>query len=378
MKRVFGLFVFLFLFVSSYALQKVHVIATGGTIAGTSKDGGYDAGQVGIDVLLAAVPELKEIADLDYEQFCNIGSQDMDETIWLNLAKRINLLLSDNKYDGIVITHGSDTMEETAYFLNLTTHSTKPIVIVGSMRPSDSPEADGPANLLVAVKAAADCANEGKEVMCCLGQKLFEAGSVFKNDAHAIDAFASVTPDCYMPHNQNSGFDISKIESLPKVGIIYGYGGCSELPLQAFIDAGYDGVVLAGVGGGNFYKAVGDLAQEAVSKGMKIVRSTRCPYGGVYTEGGEVDDLSLGYIAAGCLNPQKARILLMLALTLTKDTSTIRDFFENGVTLDKTDIKTVSSSAVHSDKLYSIDGTVVPEPKQDQIYIQSGKAKVWK
>lgn len=331
MKKTFTLIVLSFVTVWALALPKVHVIATGGTIAGTSSGSGYDAGQVTIEDILAAVPELNNYAELDYEQFCNIGSQDMNETIWLSLAKRINQVLQGDSYDAVVVTHGTDTMEETAYFLNLTTHSPKPIVLVGSMRPSDSPEADGPKNLIVAVKTAVDPESTGKEVMCCLGEKIFEAGSVFKNDSHAIDAYASVTPDYYMPHDANTGFDISQVETLPQVGIIYGYGGCSTLPMQAFMDADFDGVVLAGVGGGNFYAPVQELAEQAVAKGMKIVRSTRCPYGGVYTEGGEVEDLELGFIAAGCLNPQKARILLMLALTQTNDTDKIRDFFSKAI-----------------------------------------------
>ena len=331
MKKTFTLIVLSFMTVWALALPKVHVIATGGTIAGTSSGSGYDAGQVTIEDILAAVPELNNYAELDYEQFCNIGSQDMNETIWLSLAKRINQVLQGDSYDAVVVTHGTDTMEETAYFLNLTTHSPKPIVLVGNMRPSDSPEADGPKNLIVAVKTAVDPESTGKEVMCCLGEKIFEAGSVFKNDSHAIDAYASVTPDCYMPHDANTGFDISQVETLPQVGIIYGYGGCSTLPMQAFMDADFDGVVLAGVGGGNFYAPVQELAEQAVAKGMKIVRSTRCPYGGVYTEGGEVEDLELGFIAAGCLNPQKARILLMLALTQTNDTDKIRDFFSKAI-----------------------------------------------
>ena len=343
MKKIFTLIVMCFMTVWVFALPKIHIIATGGTIAGTSSGSGYDAGQVSIEDILAAVPELNNYAELDYEQFCNIGSQDMDDHMWLSLAKRINQVLQGDTYDAVVVTHGTDTMEETAYFLNLTTHSPKPIVLVGSMRPSDSPEADGPKNLIVAVKTAVDPESAGKEVMCCLGEKIFEAGSVFKNDSHAIDAYAAVTPDYYMPHDENTGFDISNIETLPKVGIIYGYGGCSTLPLQAFMDDDFDGVVLAGVGGGNFYGPVQELAEQAVAKGMKIVRSTRCPYGGVYTEGGEVDDLQLGFIAAGCLNPQKARILLMLALTTTTDTETIRQYFSQAIITEMASIRIAQS-----------------------------------
>ena len=310
-------------------MKKIHVIGTGGTIAGKMAHGGYDAGQVSVESLIEALPELKQYADLDYEQFCNIGSQDMNEMIWLSLAKRINILLEGDKYDGVVITHGTDTMEETAFFLNLTTHSPKPIVLVGSMRPSDAPDADGPANLLFAVKTAASDDAVNREVLCCLGNKIFEAGAVFKFDTHAIDAYASISPGYGQPHSAESGFYVDEIDTLPKIGIIYGYGGCSTLPLEAFIKANFDGVVLAGVGGSNFYYDVMKLAEKAVKRGMKIVRSSRVPFGGVYTEGGEVDDNRFGFIAAQTLNPQKARILLMLALTQTHDTERIREYFNS-------------------------------------------------
>lgn len=330
MKRIYVTLLLAMAVCAVFALPRVHVIATGGTIAGKTAAGGghnYDAGKASIESILAAEPRLREYAELDYEQFCNIGSQDMDETVWLGLAKRVNAVLAGNRYDAVIITHGTDTMEETAYFLNMTTHSTKPIILVGSMRPGDAPDADGPANLLKAVQTAVSPDATGREVMCCLGQKIFYACSVFKNDTHAIDAFASVSVGAMQPHNSTSGFDIDNIDCLPRVGIIYGYGGCSPLPLQAFIDAKYDGVVLAGVGMGNFNRDVMDLALQAVKGGMKVVRSARSPYGGVYTDLGEVDDMQCGFIASGSLNPAKARILLMLALTVTTDTDRLRHYF---------------------------------------------------
>lgn len=312
------------------ALPKVHVIATGGTIAGQSDDIGYQAGQVSIETILNAVPQLKEYAQLDYEQFCNIGSQDMTESIWLALAKRVNAVLESGKYDAVVITHGTDTMEETAFFLNLTIHSRKPVILVGSMRPSDSPEADGPANLLKAVQTIVRPDAVGKEVMCCLGGKVFEAGNVYKNDTHALDPLVEGPRDWYLPHDIHTGFMIEDVETLPQVGIIYGYGSSSTLALDAFVDAGYAGVVLAGVGDGNFNADVLSAAEEAVRRGVMIVRSSRLSSGGVYTEGGEVDDEALGFIASGSLNPQKARILLMLALTRTSDIPVIRHWFMHG------------------------------------------------
>lgn len=357
-----------------WALPKVHVIATGGTIAGTSSGSGYTPGQVVIEDLIAAVPELVNYAELDFEQYCQIGSQDMDETIWLGLSKRIDEVLATGQYDGIVVTHGTDTMEETSYFLNLTLKSNRPVILVGSMRPSDAPDADGPKNLLVAVKAAANAENVDHEVMCCINETLYPASGVYKNNSREIDAFAANEPDYYMPHNADNGFDISSIEALPQVGIIYGYGGCSELPLKAFVDAHFDGVVLAGVGDGNFRKPVQEIAEQAVKDGMQIVRATRCPHGGVYTEGGEVEDLELGFIPSGSLNPQKARVLLMLALTVTNDTELIREFFSKPIITGIRGLRAAAAQAQtrkyisngkvriqSGDKTYDLNGIILTE-----------------
>lgn len=315
-------------------LPKVHIIATGGTIAGTSTDIGYDAGKVSIETILQAVPELPQYAELDYEQFCNIGSQDMDESIWLLLAKRVNQILDSGLYDAVLITHGTDTMEETAFFLNLTIHSPKPVILVGAMRPSDANDADGPSNLLKAVQTIVQPDAVGKEVMCCLGGRIYEAGTAFKNDTHSLDPLSETSADWYLPHDVNTGFFIDNLKELPEVGIVYGYGSNSTVALEAFIDAGCKGIIFAGVGDGNLNQKTLDLAEQAAKNGLIIVRSSRVLYGGVYTEGGEVDDMKLGFIASGSLNPQKSRILLMLALTATRDIDTIRSYFQHGVSIN--------------------------------------------
>lgn len=341
MKHKFQFFVFLTLAVliiapcqgktSGNSLPKVHIIATGGTIAGTSTDIGYEAGKASIETILQAVPELTQYAELDYEQFCNIGSQDMNETIWLSLAKRVNQVLESGLYDAVLISHGTDTMEETAFFLNLTTHSPKPVILVGAMRPSDAEDADGPLNMLKAVQTIVRPDAVGKEVMCCLGGRIYEAGSAFKNDTHSLNPISEVSADWHLPHNANTGFTIDSLEELPEVGIVYGYGSNSTVALEALVNAGCQGIVFAGVGDGNLNQATLDLASQAAQKGIMIVRSSRIAYGGVYTEGGEVDDEKLGFIASGSLNAQKSRILLMLALTATHDIDTIRSYFRHGV-----------------------------------------------
>lgn len=323
---------------------KIRILATGGTIAGVSKSAtetNYKAGEVGIYTLLNAVPEVKNVADVSGEQIVKIGSQDMNDEVWLKLAKRCNELLNKEGYDGVVITHGTDTMEETAYFLNLTVHSKKPVVMVGAMRPSTAMSADGPLNLYNAVVVAADKASEGKGVMVSMNDIILDAKSVIKTNTTAVQTFQSAIagPIGYVYNGKpyftrsvenkttyQSEFNVDNLTSLPKVGIVYSYSNVSELPMKAFMDAKFDGIVHAGVGNGNFYHTVFDLAVKAQQQGIQIVRSSRVPTGAT-TLDAEVDDAKYNFVAAQALNPQKARVLLMLALTKTKDWKTIQKYF---------------------------------------------------
>ena len=318
--------------VNIVAKPKIRIIATGGTIAGVSQSStssSYSAGQVGIQTLIDAVPQMLFLADVTGEQLVNIGSQDMNDQVWLKLAKRINQLLNEEGYDGVVITHGTDTMEETAYFLNLTVKSDKPVVLAGSMRPSTAISADGPANLYNAVAAAVSPAVKGMGVLCCMNNQLLDAKTVIKTHTIDCDTFEGgpsgiigyiyngeahmlQTPNNI--HTTKSEFDVTNLEKLPNVGIVYGYANASPLPMQAFVDAKFDGIVLAGVGDGNFYKDVFDVAVKAQESGIQIVRSSRCPTGPTC--------LKLD------LNPQKARVLLMLALTKTHDWNQIQEYFK--------------------------------------------------
>ena len=330
--------------VSLNAKPKIRIIATGGTIAGvstTSASSAYTAGQVGIQTLLDAVPQILNLADISGEQLVNIGSQDMNDEVWLKLSKRVNELLNKEGYDGVVITHGTDTMEETAYFLNLTVKSDKPVILAGSMRPSNAISADGPANLYNAVAAAVSPNCKGMGVLCCMNNQLLDAKTVIKTHTIDCDTFeggpsgiigyvyngeAHLLQSPNNRHTKNSVFDVSKLEELPKVGIVYGYANASPLPMQAFVDAKFDGIVLAGVGDGNFYKDVFEVAVEAQNQGIQIVRSSRCPTGPTCLNS-EVDDEKYHFVAALDLNPQKARVLLMLALTKTRDWQEIQKFF---------------------------------------------------
>lgn len=345
-KNYFLLVLFaLTLSVSVMAKPKIRIVATGGTIAGVSTSAtssAYSAGQVGIQSLIQAVPQMLDVADISGEQLVSIGSQDMNDEVWLKLAKRINQLLNNEGYDGVVVTHGTDTMEETAYFLNLTTRSDKPVILVGAMRPSTAMSADGPANLYAAVIAAAAPQSKGRGVMCCMNSNLYDAKDVIKMHTTDLATFqganhgkvgyiyngeAIYSRTLENLHTTKSVFNVDNLNSLPQVGIVYGYANCSPLPMQAFVNAKFDGIVLAGVGDGNFYKDVFDVALDARKKGINIVRSTRVPTGPTCLNG-EVDDTKYQFVAALNLNPQKARVLLMLALTQTRDWQKIQEYFK--------------------------------------------------
>jgi L-asparaginase len=233
-------------------------------------------------------------------------------------------------------------MEETAYFLNLTVKSDKPVVLAGSMRPSTAISADGPANLYNAVAAAVSPAVKGMGVICCMNNQLLDAKTVIKTHTIDCDTFEGgpsgiigyiyngeahmlQTPNNI--HTTKSEFDVTNLEKLPNVGIVYGYANASPLPMQAFVDAKFDGIVLAGVGDGNFYKDVFDVAVKAQESGIQIVRSSRCPTGPTCLNS-EVDDAKYHFVASLDLNPQKARVLLMLALTKTHDWNQIQEYFK--------------------------------------------------
>lgn len=322
----------------------IHILATGGTIAGTGASAtatNYTAGQVAIGTLLEAVPQLKDIANVTGEQVVRIGSQDMNDEVWLTLAKRINELLSSPEVDGIVITHGTDTMEETAYFLNLTVKSNKPVVLVGAMRPSTALSADGPLNLYNAVVTASAPASKDKGVMVVMNGQIWGAESVTKMHTTGVETFQAPNAGALgyvlngktvynqtpmKKHTTQSVFEVNDLESLPKVGIVYSYSNIEADMVEPMLKNGYKGIVHAGVGNGNIHKNVFPVLEEARRQGIQVVRSSRVPTGPT-TLDNEVDDAHYQFVAAQQLNPQKARILLMLALTKTSDWKQIQEFF---------------------------------------------------
>ncbi|WP_139897195.1 type II asparaginase [Campylobacter jejuni] len=317
------------------AKSRIAILGTGGTIAGfidsTIATTGYTAGAIDIDVLIKAVPQIRDLADISWEQIANIDSSNMCDEIWLRLAKKIAKLFAEG-IDGVVITHGTDTMEETAYFLNLTIKSDKPVVLVGAMRPSTAISADGPKNLYNAVALVANKEAKNKGVMVAINDKILSARGVVKTHSLNVDAFSS--PDfgdlgyivdgkvffynnVTKAHTKNAPFDVSKLTSLPKVDILYSYSNDgSGVAAKALFEHGTKGIVVAGSGAGSIHKNQKDVLKELLKKGLKVVVSSRVVAGCVAVSD---SDEKLGFISAEDLNPQKARVLLMLALTKTSD-----------------------------------------------------------
>lgn len=326
-------------------LPKVYILATGGTIAGSGSSAtksNYSAGQVAIGTLLDAVPAIKDVANVEGEQVVNIGSQDMSDEVWLVLAKRVNELLAREDVSGVVITHGTDTMEETAFFLSLVVDSDKPVVLVGAMRPSTAISADGPANLYNAVVTAASKASQDRGVLVCMNGRVYGAADVTKTNTTSVETFQAPNagPLGYVHNgevryfhqavkdNDAPHFNVDGLKSLPKVGIAYGYSNVEGDVVKMMIKKHYKGIVYAGVGNGNIHKNVFPELEKARKDGILVVRSSRVPTGAT-TLDAEVDDNKYEFVASWGLNPQKARILLMLALTKTDDWKTIQEYFNN-------------------------------------------------
>lgn len=325
------------------SLPNVVILATGGTIAGSAASNtdttGYQAGAIGIQTLIQAVPEMKKLANVSGEQIANVGSPNINNDILLHMAKRINELLQSDDVDGIVITHGTDTLEETAYFLNLVVKSDKPVVVVGAMRPATAISADGPFNLYNAVRLASSPEAKGKGVMIMLNDRIGAARYISKTNTTAVDTFRSNEQgylgaivgenihfynESTRKHTSQTVFDISNLTELPQVDILYEYQNNGRYLYDAAVAAGAKGIVVAGSGNGSLSSASSEGATDAGKKGVIIARSSRVGGG---TVSGRNADLAKNFVTADSLNPQKARILLMLALTKTNDPSQIQSYF---------------------------------------------------
>lgn len=326
------------------ALPRVHILATGGTIAGSGGSAtrsGYTAGQLDVEGLLKAVPDLDRLARIEGEQFANVGSQDMSFEIMTGLARRINQILKDDTVDGVVVTHGTDTMEETAFFLNLTVAGAKPVVLTGAMRPATAVSADGPLNLFNAVAVAARPDAGGRGVMVVMNDRIHGAHSLTKTNTTSVETFLSPVNGLmgtvifgrvkffrgpFRKHTVASEFRPEYPLPLPRVDIIY---ACADMPpdlIEASVSKGARGIVIAGDGNGNMNQATIKAAAEFTRKGIFIVRASRVPTGTV-SRNTEVDDDANGFIASDELNPAKARILLMLALLKQRSVADIQSLY---------------------------------------------------
>lgn len=325
-------------------LPNIVILATGGTIAGSAESGtqaGYTSGQVEIQTMIDAVPGIKELANITGEQTANVGSQDMSVEVWLKLANRINELLATDDVDGIVITHGTDTQEETVYFLNLVVKSDKPVVTTGSMRPSTAVSAEGPLNLYNAVAVAANPKSKGHGVMLVMNDQIHSAQAVTKTNTTSVQTFMSPMQglmgaviygkleyyrEPHGIHTINSEFSIEGARELPRVDIIY---ACVDMPadlIELSVKAGAKGIVIAGVGNGNMTGAALAACKKAADNGIVVVRSTRVPTGYVLRNA-ECNDDEYNTIASDELNAQKSRVLLMLCLLKERSLDDIQKVF---------------------------------------------------
>jgi L-asparaginase len=324
---------------------RIVIVATGGTIAGSADSttaAGYKSGAVAVDVLIAAVPQMKKFADVRGVQVASIGSQDMNDEVWVKLATEVNRLLAQTDVDGVAITHGTDTMEETAYFLNLVVKSDKPVVLTGSMRPSTSLSADGPLNIYNAVGVASDPRARGRGVLVVANDDIHGARAITKR--HTTDVETFVSPEAGLigvclfddrefsrsparAHTKDTPFTVAAGQALPRVDVVYAHAGMSPDLIDAAVANGAKGLVIAGVGDGNMTTQALEAVKRAIGKGVVVVRSTRVG-DGIVRRNIEVQDDKIGSVVSKELNPAKARVLLKLGLTQSTDPKRIQEFFD--------------------------------------------------
>ena len=324
---------------------RIVIVATGGTIAGAAESttaAGYQSGAVAVDVLINAVPQMKKFADVRGVQVSSVGSQDMNDELWVKLAAEVNRLLAEPDVDGVAITHGTDTMEETAYFLNLVVKSDKPVVLTGSMRPSTSLSADGPLNIYNAVGVASDPRARGRGVLIVANDDIHGARAITKR--HTTDVETFVSPEAGLigvclfddrefsrsparAHPKGTPFTVSVGQALPRVDVIYAHAGMSPDLIDAAVANGAKGLVIAGVGDGNMTSPALEAVKRAIAKGVAVVRSSRVGEG-IIRRNIEINDDEIGTVASKELNPSKARVLLKLALTQSSDPKTVQQFFD--------------------------------------------------
>ncbi|EJN30388.1 L-asparaginase type II family protein [Pseudomonas sp. GM78] len=326
-------------------LANVVVLATGGTIAGAGASAAnsatYQAAKVGIEQLIAAVPQLSQLANVRGEQVMQIASESITNDNLLQLGRRVAELADSKDVDGIVITHGTDTLEETAYFLNLVEKTDKPIIVVGSMRPGTAMSADGMLNLYNAVAVASSKDARGKGVLVTMNDEIQSGRDVSKMINIKTEAFKSAWGPLGMVvegksywfrlpakrHTMDSEFDIKTIQSLPDVEIAYSYGNVGDTAYKALAQSGAKAIIHAGTGNGSVSSRVVPALQALRKDGVQIIRSSHVNAGGFVLRNAEQPDDKYDWVVAHDLNPQKARILAMVALTKTNDSKELQRMF---------------------------------------------------
>jgi L-asparaginase len=322
----------------------VRILATGGTIAGSASsevDPAYRSGNMAVEALIRAVPDLARLGEVTGEQMARIGSQDMNDALWLALAARINGLFASDQAEGAVVTHGTDTLEETAYFLHLVVKSERPVALTGAMRAATSLSPDGPLNLYNAVAVAADPEARGRGAIVVLNDDLHSARDVTKSNTTDVQTFVSPGPGLLgtasygriryfrrpaRAHTLASELSVDGLQELPRVDILYAHAQMPIDLIEASVSRGARGIVVAGVGNGNLSAPAAATLSRATKEGVVVVRSTRVVSGDV-GRNVEIDDDVFGFVAADQLNPQKARVLLQLCLTKSADRASIQEAF---------------------------------------------------
>ncbi len=323
-------------------LPRVVVLATGGTIASTYDEeiGALRAALTG-DEIVSAVPGLDEIARVSVEQIANVNSRDMTPAIWLELARRANELLAMPDVAGVVVTHGTDTLEETAYFLDLTVASDKPVVVVGAQRAPTYFDSDGPRNMLNAVRVAVSEEALGMGTMVVMNGQINAAREVTKTSTLDVETFRTLdfgllgVADLeevrfYRRPTRRQTIELAPDAQLPNVAIVSEYAGADGRQIRLLLEDGnLDGLVVAGLGLAHVSTPTLEAIREVRARGIPVVVSTRVLTGRIVPlYANNVDLLAIGCVQADNLSPQKARVLLMAAMTRTTDPEGLRAYFD--------------------------------------------------
>lgn len=328
-------------------MKKIKLVATGGTISARGTDRmdlkDYQSGYYTGKDFIKHIPEISNIADVDVTQLTNFSSTHIQTEHWLELRKLVEEALNEADYDGVVITHGTNTLEETAYFLHLTVNSEKPVVCVGAQRPFTALGSDAGTNLVAAIRVAANSSSFGKGVLVVMNDEINSAREVSKTSTYRLETFqsgtlgllgyvdADQTVQFYRSpqrrHTTNSQFSKLSLEKLAAVEIVYSYAGANGDLIHYISNSGkYDGIIVAGTGAGRCSAQEGEALKKAVENGLIVVRSSRVGDGRVVP----IESFQeFSCVTADNLNPQKARILLMLSLSISDDVSEIQRVFDD-------------------------------------------------